>query len=147
MAEPTGTREPLEEERDFLLRSLDDLESERAEGNIDDATYERLHTDYTGPGRAGAPPARGRPRHARRGRTRREPEAARADRHRPRRLRARRRGSRSPTDSAPGCRARPSPAASRRPRTTRPGRPSRRPAPTCRRAPTTSTPGSRSPAP
>jgi cytochrome c-type biogenesis protein CcmH/NrfG len=37
----------LEEERDFLLRSLDDLESELAEGNVDDATYERLHADYT----------------------------------------------------------------------------------------------------
>jgi hypothetical protein len=37
----------LEAQRDFLLRSLDDLEAERAEGNIDDATYERLHGDYT----------------------------------------------------------------------------------------------------
>ena len=36
-----------EEERDFLLRSLDDLESERAAGNIDDETYQRLHDDYT----------------------------------------------------------------------------------------------------
>ncbi|HEY7438115.1 MAG TPA: tetratricopeptide repeat protein [Acidimicrobiia bacterium] len=36
-----------EEERDFLLRSLDDLERERAAGAIDDATYERLHDDYT----------------------------------------------------------------------------------------------------
>jgi cytochrome c-type biogenesis protein CcmH/NrfG len=36
-----------EEEREFLLRSLDDLESERAAGNIDDETYERLHADYT----------------------------------------------------------------------------------------------------
>jgi cytochrome c-type biogenesis protein CcmH len=35
------------EERDFLLRSLDDLEAERAAGNIDDATYQRLHDDYT----------------------------------------------------------------------------------------------------
>ena len=40
-------RDALEEERDFLLRSLDDLASERAEGNIDDATYARLHADYT----------------------------------------------------------------------------------------------------
>lgn len=47
MAEATETRNQLEEERDFLLRSLDDLEAERAEGNIDDATYERLHADYT----------------------------------------------------------------------------------------------------
>ena len=37
----------LEAERDFLLRSLDDLDTERAAGNIDDATYERLHADYT----------------------------------------------------------------------------------------------------
>lgn len=36
-----------EEQRAFLLRSLDDLEAEQAEGNIDDATYERLHADYT----------------------------------------------------------------------------------------------------
>lgn len=47
MAEATESRDSLEEERDFLLRSLDDLEAERAEGNIDDATYERLHADYT----------------------------------------------------------------------------------------------------
>lgn len=37
----------LEEERDFLLRSLDDLEAERADGNIDDDEYERLKDDYT----------------------------------------------------------------------------------------------------
>jgi tetratricopeptide (TPR) repeat protein len=36
-----------EEEREFLLRSLDDLDAERAAGNIDDETYERLHADYT----------------------------------------------------------------------------------------------------
>ena len=35
------------EERDFFLRSLDDLDAERAEGNIDDETYARLHADYT----------------------------------------------------------------------------------------------------
>ncbi len=40
-------RTAQEEERDFLLRSLDDLESERAAGNIDDETYQRLHDDYT----------------------------------------------------------------------------------------------------
>jgi tetratricopeptide (TPR) repeat protein len=39
--------ETLEQERDFLLRSLDDLESEREAGNIDDATYRSLHDDYT----------------------------------------------------------------------------------------------------
>jgi cytochrome c-type biogenesis protein CcmH len=32
---------------DFLLRSLDDLELERAVGNIDDETYRVLHDDYT----------------------------------------------------------------------------------------------------
>ena len=37
----------LETERDFLLRSLDDLESERDAGNIDDETYRTLHEDYT----------------------------------------------------------------------------------------------------
>lgn len=37
----------LQDERDFLLRSLDDLESERAAGAIDDETYATLHADYT----------------------------------------------------------------------------------------------------
>ena len=37
----------LEAERDFLLRSLDDLDAERDAGNIDDATYQSLHDDYT----------------------------------------------------------------------------------------------------
>jgi cytochrome c-type biogenesis protein CcmH len=36
-----------EAERDFLLRSLDDLELERGTGNIDDETYRVLHDDYT----------------------------------------------------------------------------------------------------
>ncbi len=40
-------RESLEAERDFLLRSLDDLDANRAAGDIDDETYERLHADYT----------------------------------------------------------------------------------------------------
>ena len=40
-------REALEAERDFLLRSLDDLEEERAAGNVDDGTYRELHDDYT----------------------------------------------------------------------------------------------------
>ena len=39
--------ESLEAERDFLLRSLDDLDANRAAGDIDDATYDRLHADYT----------------------------------------------------------------------------------------------------
>lgn len=37
----------LEEERDFLLRSLDDLDAEREAGNLDGAEYERLRDDYT----------------------------------------------------------------------------------------------------
>jgi tetratricopeptide (TPR) repeat protein len=40
-------RTRLENERDFLLRSLDDLEREREKGAIDDQSYERLHDDYT----------------------------------------------------------------------------------------------------
>lgn len=38
---------PLADERDFLLRSLADLEAERAAGAIDDETYDTLHADYT----------------------------------------------------------------------------------------------------
>lgn len=40
-------RASLEAERDFLLRSLDDLEAERAAGGIDDESYRALHDDYT----------------------------------------------------------------------------------------------------
>src|SRR5919201_2955023 len=40
-------RQELERERDFLLKSLDDLETERAAGNIDDASYTELRDDYT----------------------------------------------------------------------------------------------------
>jgi tetratricopeptide (TPR) repeat protein len=40
-------RAALAAERDFLLRSLDDLEDERAAGNVDDGTYQLLHDDYT----------------------------------------------------------------------------------------------------
>ena len=40
-------RDALEAEREFLLRSLDDLEDEREVGNIDDGTYQELHDDYT----------------------------------------------------------------------------------------------------
>ena len=43
----TVDRHALEDERTFLLRSLDDLDAERAEGNVDGVTYERLHADYT----------------------------------------------------------------------------------------------------
>ena len=37
----------LEEERDFLLRSLEDLEREHDAGDVDDADYEALKDDYT----------------------------------------------------------------------------------------------------
>lgn len=40
-------RDALEAERVFLLRSLDDLEQERADGNVDRGTYRELHDDYT----------------------------------------------------------------------------------------------------
>lgn len=40
-------RGALEAERDFLLRSLDDLDDERAAGNVDDGTYQTLRDDYT----------------------------------------------------------------------------------------------------
>ncbi len=46
-SEAAPKHESLEAERDFLLRSLDDLDNERAAGNIDDGNYERLHADYT----------------------------------------------------------------------------------------------------
>jgi cytochrome c-type biogenesis protein CcmH/NrfG len=35
------------EERDFLLKSLDDLELEHESGGIDDESYRELHDDYT----------------------------------------------------------------------------------------------------
>jgi cytochrome c-type biogenesis protein CcmH/NrfG len=37
----------LESERDFLLRSISDLEAERAAGNLEPDRYERLRDDYT----------------------------------------------------------------------------------------------------
>ena len=37
----------LEDQRDLLLRSLDDLERERAAGELDDDDYARLRDDYT----------------------------------------------------------------------------------------------------
>jgi hypothetical protein len=43
----TGPETGVDSEREFLFRSLDDLESEHDAGNIDDPTYERLHSDYT----------------------------------------------------------------------------------------------------
>ena len=36
----------LEEERDFLLRSIDDLEREHAAGDIDEADYQQLSDGY-----------------------------------------------------------------------------------------------------
>jgi tetratricopeptide (TPR) repeat protein len=56
---PTGSGSPrrrrlspdalaeLEEQRDLLLRSLDELEREHAAGELDDADYEALRDDYT----------------------------------------------------------------------------------------------------
>ncbi len=38
----------LEEDRDFLLRSLEDLEQERSAGDIAEEDYTRLKEDYTG---------------------------------------------------------------------------------------------------
>jgi tetratricopeptide (TPR) repeat protein len=43
----TGTNAAMEEERDFLIRSLHDLDSERAAGDIDQRDYEALRDDYT----------------------------------------------------------------------------------------------------
>ena len=40
-------RRQLEDERDFLLQSLDDLELEHESGGIDDESYAELHDDYT----------------------------------------------------------------------------------------------------
>jgi tetratricopeptide (TPR) repeat protein len=40
-------REQLEQERDFLMKSLDDLELERESGGIDEESYTQLHDDYT----------------------------------------------------------------------------------------------------
>jgi tetratricopeptide (TPR) repeat protein len=40
-------RHQLEEERDFLMQSLDDLELEHQSGGIDDESYVELHDDYT----------------------------------------------------------------------------------------------------
>jgi tetratricopeptide (TPR) repeat protein len=40
-------RAELEEERDFLLRSLDDLEAERAAGELDEDDYRSLKDGYT----------------------------------------------------------------------------------------------------
>jgi tetratricopeptide (TPR) repeat protein len=47
MSEDTERRAQLEADRDFLLRSLDDLEVEHESGGIDDESYTELHDDYT----------------------------------------------------------------------------------------------------
>ena len=49
-APPDGrgpVRSVLEEEREFFLRSLRDLEVERAAGDIDEVDYQSLRDDYT----------------------------------------------------------------------------------------------------
>ncbi len=40
-------RRELEDERDFLMQSLDDLELEHESGGIDEESYAELHDDYT----------------------------------------------------------------------------------------------------
>ena len=42
-----SSRDELEEERDFLLTSLRDLERERDAGELSDRDYQALHDDYT----------------------------------------------------------------------------------------------------
>ena len=42
-----SSREELEEERDFLLASLRDLEREREAGDLSERDYQALHDDYT----------------------------------------------------------------------------------------------------
>ena len=42
-----SSRDELEEERDFLLASLQDLEREYAAGELSDRDYQALHDDYT----------------------------------------------------------------------------------------------------
>lgn len=40
-------RRQLDDERDFLMQSLDDLELEHESGGIDEESYQQLHDDYT----------------------------------------------------------------------------------------------------
>jgi tetratricopeptide (TPR) repeat protein len=47
MTDSVVDRDALEQQRDFLFRSLDDLDAELLAGNIDPDTYRRLHDDYT----------------------------------------------------------------------------------------------------
>ena len=46
-AATTNLRGELEEEREFLLRSLDDLDAEHAAGDLEDDDYRSLRDDYT----------------------------------------------------------------------------------------------------
>jgi tetratricopeptide (TPR) repeat protein len=46
-AEPGVPASPLEEQRDFLLGSLEDLEREHAAGDVDEHDYAALKDDYT----------------------------------------------------------------------------------------------------
>ena len=43
----SGASTPLEEQRDFLLQSLEDLEREHAAGDVDEHDYRALKDDYT----------------------------------------------------------------------------------------------------
>lgn len=47
MSADVQANDSLQREREFLLRSIDDLESEHSAGNIDDESYEVLRDDYT----------------------------------------------------------------------------------------------------
>ena len=47
LGQDPDARAELEEERDFLLRSLDDLEAERTAGELDEDDYRNLKDGYT----------------------------------------------------------------------------------------------------
>jgi cytochrome c-type biogenesis protein CcmH/NrfG len=47
MGHDPEARAQLEQERDFLMKSLDDLELEHESGGIDEESYTQLHDDYT----------------------------------------------------------------------------------------------------
>lgn len=77
MSDVTSSVEELEEQRDFLLRSLDDLEAELAAGDIEPGDYATLRDDYTA--RAAAVLRALDERRAGRGRRPEGPEAAESD--------------------------------------------------------------------
>lgn len=58
------TPDPLDEQREFLLRSLEDLERERAAGDIDAHDYAALKDDYTARAAAVLRAMAGEQRHA-----------------------------------------------------------------------------------